>query len=291
MDKVQDQTAKGVLILALGNTEYGKMALNLALSIKANSNIKVAVAHDNSATCLLSKEEKACFDEMIICPPDYYKGSYFRAKLKLCELSPFEKTIYLDADTLVLPGQDINKYFDELEGQVITFSNRGFIDLINPENKFSIWCDINEVKEKYSIKEGQNKYYSLHSEFIYFTKKAKGFFDKALSIYDKPKITPVKFANGYADEFAFSIACMLKEMYPHKDNFLPGFWYPAERKEYKPGYLNANYLYVSMGGNRQQSHIVAMYNNLVKHYVLKSGLNNIYLFKNKYNYLPERSKI
>lgn len=290
MEKASEVTAKGILLLALGHSEYGKMALNLALSLKANSDIKIALVHDNSAIRLLSKEEKAVFDELIVCPMEYYKGSYFRTKLKLCELSPFEKTIYLDVDTLILPGNDINKYFDELEGNVVTFSNRGFIDLNNPEG-FSIWCDINEIKEKYSLKENQNKYYSLHSEFIYFTKKAKGFFDKALSIYDKPKITPVKFANGYADEFAFSIACMLKETYPHKDNFIPAFWYPAERKEYKPSYLNKNYLMISMGGNRQQNSSIAIYNNLVKHYVLKSGLNNIYLFKNKFTYLPERSKI
>lgn len=268
------------------------MALSLCLSIKDNSDIPIALVHDGAISTLTVNEKKQ-FDQLIECPIEHYrKNDYFRVKLLLDKLTPFDETIYLDADCLVLPGNDITKYFDGIKNVDITYENRGFIDALAPDAEKGYWVQIADVVKAYNITPGKHKYYSLHSELIIWRKSklTTQYFETALDIYDNPKVEAKKFANGLPDEFAFSIASMLLEVYPHKDNYLPGYWYPAEQAHYKPGQLFALFDFMSMGGNRLPQFIVEQYDNLVKYYAQKKGLN-IYKFKNKASYLIERALI
>lgn len=283
---------RGILLVAMGNKEYGRMALNLCLSIKANGNIPVAVVHDG-AISTLTEQEKKQFDKRIECPAEYYgKNDYFRIKLLLDKLTPFDETIYMDADCLVLPGNDITKHFDSINNVDLTYENRGFIDALAPDAEKGYWVQIADVVKAYNIVSGKHKYYSLHSEFIVWRKSkiTTKYFETALEIYDHPKVEAKKFANGLPDEFAFSIASMILEIYPHKDNYLPGYWYPAEQAHYKSGQLFQLFDFMSMGGNRLPQFVIEQYDNLVKYYAQKNGLN-VYKFKNKASYLTERALI
>jgi len=105
----------GILIIALGYDLYGNSAYNLALSLKAyDDKIKVCLLHDNKATAHLTSQELGYFDSMVVCDPlDYANGQYQRTKLCAYKYSPFDFTIYLDADSIWLPGKTPSQFIGE----------------------------------------------------------------------------------------------------------------------------------------------------------------------------------
>ncbi len=142
---------KGILIIALGHAQYGRMALNLALSLRFTSKLPIALAHDNGAITHISGHLDK-FDKLIEVPEKYYmrKGNkeYIKAKTHIYNLSPFDETIYLDADTLWLPKKSIDLLFTELDSENLVIQSRGSVLLDQTDLKRkSFWCDLKEYKE------------------------------------------------------------------------------------------------------------------------------------------------
>ncbi|NBR61916.1 MAG: hypothetical protein EBT86_09790 [Actinobacteria bacterium] len=106
--------SKGFLIFAhdSGIKKYTKCAYALALSIKTNcANSSVSIVTDND----LPSKYKLVFDNVISIPwRDYtnYSNTFYKTedRWKLYHCSPYEETIVMDADMLVL--SDINHYWD-----------------------------------------------------------------------------------------------------------------------------------------------------------------------------------
>lgn len=278
---------KGILLVAIGHGNYTKMAANLAASIKVNSKIDIALACSTPPPAMFA--ESGLINSFINVPEKMYVvngvAEHIKIKTSLYDLSPFDETIFLDVDQIIIKGKDITEVFDELKNVDITFSNTGVAGM-------SIWADINEVKKIY----GDKPYWNFHSEFIYFNKceTVKKYFDAAKKVYRDNKITSAKkFGHGsMSDELAFQAAAMITGTYPHKENWLPNFWfdrhprlsrkYPYELKEY--------YTY-SIGGNAIPDAVKANYNTLAKYYFAKLGLSNAYQVIDKRSYLPERKTV
>jgi hypothetical protein len=91
------------------------------------------------------------------------KTEYIKAKLFMYDYSPFNETIFLDVDQIVIAGRKLAPIFEELVDVDLTFSNTGIA-------KASIWAKIDEVKSIY----GDKQFYNFHSEFVYFKKKQGG---------------------------------------------------------------------------------------------------------------------
>ena len=277
---------KGILILALGNENYYRMAYTLAASIRANEPaLNIAVATDRPIDIRYSR----LFKEQIIIEESVYlikgKLEYIRAKLFAYDFSPFEETIFLDADQIIIPGRKVVPIFEELKNIELTFSNTGLANT-------SMWADIQEVKNVY----GDAPFWNYHSEFFYFKKNSevKKYFATAKAAYDKAKLKSVTpFAGGkMADELAFQIAAMQTGLYPHEENWTPNFWYDRDRNNsYKYPYQLLDFVSYSIGGNHVPTNVKDNYNTLAKFYFAKLGLSNPYQVVDKRKFLPERKLI
>ena len=276
---------RGILLQALGHNNYYQMAVVLAASIKVNDVLPVCLITDNT----VRKEHEFLFD--IIKKPfnesitNGNKTEFIKAKLFMYDYSPFDETIFLDVDQIIIKGRKLSTVFNELKNVEITFSNTGI-------SNHCIWSNINEVKKLY----GNKPYWNFHSEFVYFKKSeaVKNYFDTAKMVYDEAEIkTALRFANGsMADELAFQCAAMITEVYPHKENYTPNFWYDRNPKlAYKYPYELTDYITYSIGGKYNPQHIKNCYNTLAKSYFATLGLLNPYQVVDKRKYLPERSLI
>lgn len=274
--------SKGILIYALGHENYFKMAVVLAASIKFNDPLPVCLVTDKEV-----RPEHAHLFKTVKKPlkKSIYNGDkveYIKSKLYMYDHSPFDETIFLDVDQVMISGRQLSPIFNELKDVEITFSNTGTAEV-------SIWADIKEVQKIY----GNKPFWNYHSEFVYFKKcdASKAFFNAAKKVYDDDKIiSAAKFANAtMADELAFQVAAILTGIYPHKENWNPNFWYDRDQKNArKYPYQLTDHVTYSIGGKTTPQHVKTNYNILAKHYFAKLGLLNPYQVVDKRNFLPER---
>lgn len=291
------EKTQGILLLALGHPNYGSMAANLAMSIKCNGKTNIALAYGGNALSHLDKSRLDLFDQLIEVPKKYYTNKegfeeFIKAKVYLYELSPFDETIFLDADMISTNGKSFNDLFKELESVDFTMQNRGSKDINETfPNLYSFWMNVDDMKKAYQFTDG--KYYQLASEFIYFKKaeRVESLFDDAIEAYENPKLKFIKFAGGIADEAVFSIAMIQNNLYPHADNFCPIYWHQAEKKNLQSSLLNSLYYGYSLGGSHSSEKEKKVYDNYVQFFCNKSGLQNQYKAKSKASFNPDRQLI
>jgi hypothetical protein len=277
---------KGILIQALGHYNYYQMAVALAASIKVNESLPICLV----TTHIVEEQHKFLFD--IVKPPNEAhisnkgKIEFIKAKLFMYDLSPFDQTIFLDVDQLVIANRKLSNLFSELQDVQFTCSNTGIAIK-------SIWCNIDEVFKLY----GTKPFYNLHSEFVYFKKckEVKKYFDTAKKVYKDNKITSaINFANAtMADELALQCASIITNVKPHQQFFTPNFWFETNPKIALsfPYELDESFYTYSIGGNSVPPKIKDNYNLLAKHYFAKLGLSNPYQVVDKRYFLPERIKM
>lgn len=283
---------RGIVIIAAGVHTYGQWAVNLAMGLKQTD-------HTTNITLLWQDKAKeliepyiSIFDNVIEIPKECTTRngleSLLRAKTCLYELSPYEETIYIDADVMWLPYKGINGLFDEIKDVDITIGNRGKTDL-NTDPKL-IWCKSEDMRNVY----GDVTIYNLSSEFIYFKKndKVKEFFDLAKYYFDNPGVDYTRFSGTVPDELAFQIAMIKTGIIPHKIPYLPFYWEPYEKKNkaleqlYKEGWYG-----YSIGGATLNAQQKAIYDGLSKIYAKGFGIKYPFLSRNKRDILPSRKDI
>lgn len=286
---------RGVLLIALGHPQYGKMAYTLANSLRYScGDIKIHLVYTSSAIAHLNESQLDVFTSIEPAPLDSYTRNgnieYIKCKTWMYQLSPFDTTIFLDSDMIWLSKNSIHGLFEQLKDVDYTVQNRDFVDLadknLNP--KYSQWADVTEIRDSYKFKKG--KYYSLHSEFVYFKKTAKNkvFFNEWVKQYDHLKVKHATFANGIPDELPLAIATVIHEQYPHKDAFLPIYWERAEKPLSRSELINNFYGY-SIGGNRITQNQENTYNDLARFFSAKSGNSTVFKTASKISFLTERS--
>ena len=293
---------RGILIIALGAPEYGRMAANLASSIRfADKDMKIHLVWSGQSISHLTDAHKALFTSMAECPAEYYtkngKTVYLKAKTCIYELSPFEETLFLDADMIWFSNRQFKNattVFNELKDVELTFQNRGHFDLkkdVLNEN-YSNWCNIKEVKAKYftgAIGGEKGRFYHLHSEFVFFKRSEsnKAFFKLCREIFDKPKVKPADFDGDIPDELAFDIAVAITGKNPHKENYLPIHWFAMDGKASLHD-LHDKYYGLSMGGNNLPPRVMEKYKMLAKVYARSLGLPFSFSISPKKRWSPTR---
>lgn len=287
-------STRGILILALGHPNYVKMARNLAVSLRyGDPQIKIALVTDKEVP------RETLFDQYIIAPPESYQWkfnekAYIKSKTFIYDLSPFDDTIYVDADTIWLPNHKPSEMFDKLKDVDFTMSNRGYINLKEDNEVSRIHgSQLKEVREAYGFTEGH--YYVLHSEFVYFKKSEenKKYFDTVKKCYDDHRVTQPCFAGAIPDEFAFAIAGIIQKKHPHEVCFTPDYWHYHDRyrRLTKEQIFKRYYMY-SLAGNRFGDFCsYEIYNDLVDFYYKEMGMENPYFAEDKKEYLTDRASI
>lgn len=284
---------KGVVLIAAGSHYYGQMAFNLAMGLKyTDPSTSITLLWSGNGKNHLHEKHLSLFENIIEIPDEALKNAHgmpvlVKPKTYLYDLSPYQETIFIDADVMWFPHKPISMLFDELQDVDFTMGCRGTSVLAN--NPKLIWAKAEEYE-----KTGAEFIYNLSSEFIYFKKNKQNedFFELAKTFYDHPQIEYKRFDGGLPDELAFQLSIIHSVTKPHKDLFLPFYWESYERKSlFVPEIYNGDWYGYSIGGNAMLPSTKALYDNLAIFYSQNFGVKYPFLAQNKKDVMKFRTNI
>lgn len=278
---------KGIILIASGAPFYGRMAYNFAVSVKAVEDIPITVLHNGTGLSHLSERQRGIFDQVVQIPTES-----FAAKLSLADYSPYDCTLYCDADMLWMPKRKPAELFKELEGLVFTSITEGFYDYpsdVDYGNKmYHYWADPMEAKTLWGL---TGKFYQWRSEVMYFEKGAKEMFDLAKQVYAAPRVTVKQFAGHVPDELALNIACSVLNIEPHEFKWTPAYWHRLHGEGRNLPAIMDKYYLLSVGGNFATGTMKICYNNVCKAAHHKLGLQYLFTLQSKKAVMPDRVKM
>lgn len=204
-----------ITIATNNNSKYVEMALNLALSIKNKDKRPICLLTDNITE--IPQGYKRYFNYIItIAPGDEIVGTL--NKFLLFKYSPFQRTMYIDADSLMVKN-DISFFWNALSGYNFT--------VVGGECRKGPWYG-KEMKEIIA-KIGIPYMVAFTGAFIYFDKAeiTAKVFEKAYEYYKNHKDTvsvPVDCGRlgrkeQYSDEPFFGVAMGFYNLKPIPDVF------------------------------------------------------------------------
>jgi hypothetical protein len=276
----------GVITIATKHAMYGRYAYNLAVSLRAISpTIPITIIADDVGLSHLDDYKRTVFDKIVtpeLC--DYHNGAKctpLTLKYHLYKYSPYEHTIYVDADTIFTPMKKAEELFRSLKGIPFTIANRGEQD---PSKGVSEWVELGVLDVPY--------WYDLSSEFIYFEKnvQAQSVFEHALRFYKEGDLQTKIFAGDKPDEPFLMMGMIHCGIRPHQAPYKSSYWQWAEK-----GYKNAmqikqEYYLFSMGGKFIPRPMQNVYNELCKNVQYITGLQT-FTVNHKKSVMPERAVI
>ena len=280
---------RGIILITTGHAFYGRMAYNLAVSIKAVEDIPICVLWNGAALNHLSEKQMKVFDTLI-----EIKETSFASKLEMYDYSPFEETLYFDADTVWLPKQKPSDLFDQLKDVQFTGITEGYYDFDTMEDKgnkmYHYWCEPLDSQKAYDLK---GKYYQFRSEVLFFRKGevAKKIFDDAKEIYKNPKINFKQFAHHMPDELAINISTCMNGVQPHKYQWKPAYWHRLHGEGKGLNEIVYDYFLLSAGGNYATGTMKNCYNKVCMAAHRKLGLQYLFTLQSKKSVMPDRVKM
>ncbi len=252
----------------------------------------MAIVYTEGTLSHLDESRMQVFDILIPLPVDVPPG--FSAKLRLNTLSPFEETIFFDADMLWLPYHKPSELFDECAKADYTGITEGWYDIdkkdkanLNPGYWF--WADHEEIISTYKLK---GKLHQWRSEFMYFkkSKKVDQFFAEARKINATQQLKSVmRFGNDIPDVLGINISSNLHGISPHRPRWTPAYWHKTHGDR-SPDNIEQWFL-VSFGGNSSNGNVKRMYDAIAKQALTKLGRQHLFSLHDKAHYLPERAKM
>jgi hypothetical protein len=238
----------GILIIAVGHKNYGCMAANLAMSLRANGcELPITLVTQTETITRLDEYYKALFTEIKEIPAHCYtlkdnETCYIKAKAHMDELTPYDYTLFMDADVILVNNNSINEEIEKLKYIDFAIKNKGL------NNKFSIWADMNEVIKEYQLE--NKEVYEIHSEFIWW-KKGHPAMSKWAYNFENLKVKPTNFAGCIADELPLFISMAETNTKPHVVGYNPIYWFNQDAKYQKriKEVKEDGYCGISIGGN------------------------------------------
>lgn len=263
---------KGILLIATGHPYYGRMAYNLALTIKAaEQDMPIALVHDAGAIAHLTKEQQDIFDKLVTAPSLKSRGMEAAMELRLLmpKLTPFEETLSLDVDMAWLPEVKVSPLFELLSERDITYVNEGYYDLdasaSHYTNGYTGWAQPEDIKAAYEL---QGKLYAMRGEFILFKKNAAvaKVFANAARIRKKPLLQPQTLGGAVTEEFALNIALNGAGLEPHQTGWQPTYWPLMHGNAMPPiaALRDEGYYALSVGGNTIGADVKRAYEFILK---------------------------
>lgn len=269
--------SRGFVTVATGNEKYYKLAYNLCLSYKKRGQGEYPFA----LICDKETEYSAIFDEVIIVQDKDVRKSTID-KL-LMRYSPYDKSIFIETDILIL---------DSIDDLWSTFENEDDV------SAFGCKLPLDSQKGWFTY-EGSGKYKSqIHylismNGGIYCFKKSKRaarVFDKAIELIDEYSTIDFKYFENPADEPIMAMSMVINECAPC-DVAYEMMILPACKDKVKTDYRGNVY----EGKNLSKVKIIHfssprtnlfLYNylNIINHNDKKSRLNYIFT---KIKYMPK----
>lgn len=274
---------RGIVTMALKNKLYGKYAYNLALSIKsADMKQQVAVIADEEGLRSLHPGQRMIFDYII----EPAVSQPLVNKFHLHELSPFEETLFVDADMIFSPLADFNEFWRSMTNIDWTMANRGSDDLIKG---ISEWTTKEDINEAYG---GVNQWYDLSSEWVYFKKNDLTYtiFANAEMYYAENKLKVREFASDRPDEPYFNLALISVGHKPHQAPYQPTYWQPAMKGFPGAMAIKKGWMAFSVGGKFIPQQQQQVYDELLKNASFRMNMPSMKIAQ-KMNQLSERKVI
>lgn len=280
---------KGIVLFAGFHHSYASAALGLIASIRNKDKEIPILLYVTEG--LLAPQRQRIFEGIFktkvqVLDPKHYttdgRVTFVKAKTRLYELSPFQKTMYLDVDMVWLPRTTVSQAFALLEGVPFTMPSEGYFDI--PENVmkttgfYQFWSDKWDILDKYPQIKEQGRLNQLRSEMIYFEKspEIKKLFTLAKKVYDNPLTRPTSIGGALPDEYAFNIASSIMGIHPHDDQFYPIYWEFKRAVMRKPPVdqfeIMAKYWAYSVGGNETTLDQKNLYNRWIKGSMNTAGM-------------------
>lgn len=207
----------GILIIALGKTDYGMYAYNLALSIKKSADIPIALITDMKAIAGLRPEHQKIFDKLIIPKEEHYTENglnAFKLKTYIYDYTPFENTLFLDADTLFLNRlHKITDLLKELENSDFQIYEVAKYSKENAHTCDMVWLKLDnkqtlpKVWDVYKL-DDDALYPEYNSSFVWFKKTPanRKYFEQVKKNYFDRKLEYRKIGKDFPDELAYNLA-------------------------------------------------------------------------------------
>jgi hypothetical protein len=305
---------KGIVILALGNSNYGRMALNLSVSIRANNpelSERICLLHSKGMLEWMNQNERAFFDDFIEVDEILYtyKGNkeYQMAKTAVYDLSPYKRTVYLDADSIWLPTRKTKDLFHECWNNPVLFQCVSEWDI--QKEWGCLWTvrkegpndGLKQIREIYGITDHRT-IYEMQSSFLYFEKSrvAKAFFDTAKECYIKRPFHFYEWNAGIPDELVFNISTAINNIKLPRFPLTPLFFTDYTHSFKGDPSRDCNfgnrktifdrYYILSMAGNVNSASSMDLYNSMVKssYAMYPSKIRFPYMWKQKRQFLTTR---
>jgi hypothetical protein len=90
--------------MAVGKPRYAEMAVDMALSLREHTDLPIAIAVDDALEPTLSERYGEVFDQIVALPQRFLDGRAL--KYGTAAATPFDETMFVDADCLVLSSLD-----------------------------------------------------------------------------------------------------------------------------------------------------------------------------------------
>lgn len=257
----------GILVIAIGSDFYSRLAYALAKSLKKFNKLPIALITDSY------KDDNKIFDYVVEANLSHYLDSFvmnpFKLKTFIYDYSPFENTLYLDADTLCL--KPLDGLFEQLGDFQIHEFSRWNKD--NWQKCPMVWVKkvnktVEDIYDAYGL-DKTREYPEYNSSFIWFKKNEtnKAYFDQVKKNYTDRRIDFKDIGGSYPDEMAYNLASVQKSHYGPLKGFKPVYYkWETERKGSIPAIndLKEKYYFLGMAGGYHASNLVNIYHRLCK---------------------------
>ena len=283
----------GILLIAIGHKNYGCMAANLAMSLRANGcELPITLVTQPETITRLDDAYKALFTDIKMIEPHCYtlgdnSECYIKAKAHMDELTPYDYTLFIDSDVVMINNGKINDVINDLKGVEFTAKNSGFTpydsEKITPDAKQ--WANLLEVKEAFNFT--NENIWNVHSEFIWW-KKGHPVFAKWVENFENIRVKNIEFAGCIPDELPLWIAMAQLGVDCHKEMYHPTFWPMDSKKTMRLKDLKEDYCGISIGGNRIPDVQLNIYNNLLQIYSMRMNMRYKFLQQPKKRWAAER---
>lgn len=268
--------------MAFGSPQYGRLAYNLAVSLKAvEADCEITVVYHGKALSHLSQAQQCIFNQITELPAGIEPN--FGVKLHLDKLTPYDETLYLDVDMAWVSNKTPSHLFNTLKDATFTGITEGFYDLEtdvdNGNEKYYYWAEPKDIKATYKLTDGT--LYQWRSEVLYFKKcpAVTKLFKQARAVHANSKLkTALKFRKTQVpDELGINVSAAINNVDPHEYNWMPAYW-PKLNKNHipSPAELSSSYYLLSVGGEGATGSIKQLYNRIMSVAFRKAGLQYVF---------------
>jgi len=264
---------KGVMIIAGGHQQYGKWAYNLAASIKKVSDVPIQVlTYDGGLASVKKDGLLGIFDYVDEAPYNILCRNGNRMPMRLkCGMyfaSRFEKTIFIDADSIWL-GNGIESLFDKLSGCGLQVGTNDVDEKYCDKSPVLCWGKMSDFEGMYEA--NSDVYTQCETSFVYFEDSTENdkFFNTCVSIHDRldDKLArdPKKLWRGKSivDEQCYTLATIEAGFGPRNPDFRPYVYADRKFDSKKLKSIRQDYYILTFNGFSTFDNCIGLYNAVV----------------------------